>query len=93
MNITSLMRSSKKAGSLRRSNRLEKVKTYLAEAYKTAEVARVPFASVLQAREKALKANAPEFAPDLYDLAKKSFEEAALRIEAGDLNGAREKLK
>ena len=84
----------KKGGELKDiKNRLEKVKTYLAEAYKTAEVARVPFASVLQAREKALQANAPEFAPDLYGLAKKSFEEAALRIEAGDLNGAREKAK
>ncbi len=82
----------KKGGELKEiKSRLEKVKTYLTEAYKIAEVARVPFATVLQAREKALKANAPEFAPDLYDLAKKSFEEAALRIEAGDLNGAREK--
>ena len=84
----------KKGGELKEiKSRLEKVKTYLTEAYKIAEVARVPFVSVLQAREKALKANAPEFAPDLYDLAKKSFEEAALRIEAGDLNGAREKAK
>jgi outer membrane protein OmpA-like peptidoglycan-associated protein len=84
----------KKGGELKEiQKRLEKVKGYLAEAYKIAEVARVPFASLLQAREKALKANAPEFAPDLYELAKKALEEASLRIEAGDLNGAREKAK
>jgi hypothetical protein len=84
----------KKGGELKEiQKRLEKVKGYLAEAYKTAEVARVHFANLLQAREKALKANAPEFAPDLYELAKKAFEDASLRIEAGDLNGAREKAK
>ncbi|HVP35355.1 MAG TPA: OmpA family protein [Terriglobales bacterium] len=84
----------KKGGELKDiTNRLEKVRTYLADAYKTAEVARVPFASALEARDKALKANAPEFAPDLYAVARKSFEDAALRIEAGDLNGAREKAK
>ncbi len=83
----------KKGGELKEiQKRLEKVKGYLAEAYKTAEVARVPFASLLQAREKALKANAPEFAPDLYELAKKALEEASLRIEAGDLNGPEKRL-
>jgi len=84
----------KKGGELKEiQKRLEKVKGYLAKAHKNAEVARVPFASLLQAREKALKANAPEFAPEIYDLAKKALEEASLRIEAGDLNAAREKAK
>lgn len=82
----------KRGGELKEIQKsLEKVRMHLAEASKNAEVAQVPFASLLQARQRALKSNAPEFAPKEYELGKKALEEASSRIEAGDLNGARDK--
>jgi OOP family OmpA-OmpF porin len=82
----------KKGGELKEiQNGLIQVQAYLDQALKISEVAKVSFASVLESREKALKANAPEYAPELYEVAKKTFREAALKIEAGDLKKAQEK--
>jgi OOP family OmpA-OmpF porin len=82
----------KKGGELKGIQKsLEKVRMHLANAFKNAEVAQVTFASLLQARQRALKANAPEFAAKEYELAKTALEEASSRIEAGDLNSARDK--
>jgi len=69
--------------------RLEKAGRYLKVVNDIGKQGEILFKDVLQAREDALLAQAPEFAIAEFDEAEKKFLEASGRLEKGDLNGAR----
>lgn len=69
--------------------RLEKAGRYLKVVNEIGKQGEILFKDVLQAREDALEAQAPEFAPQEFENAEKQFLEASGRLEDGDLNGAR----
>jgi OOP family OmpA-OmpF porin len=69
--------------------KLEKAGRYLKVVNEIGKQGEILFKDVLQAREDALEAQAPEFAPQEFENAEKQFLEASGRLEDGDLNGAR----
>ncbi|UCF62837.1 MAG: OmpA family protein [bacterium] len=69
--------------------RLEKAGRYLKVVNDIGKQGEILFKDVLQAREDALLAQAPEFAMTEFEEAEKKFLEASGRLEKGDLNGAR----
>lgn len=73
-------------------NKLTEVRTLLNKCLETAKIGKITFASTLKAREDALKANAPEYAPALFDDAESAFLSAAKKLEKGDIKGAKKRL-
>ncbi len=73
------------------NTKLREASTDLEATMNTSKVGKVALASVLQARDATLQSNAPQYAPEKYTLADKTFTEAARRLEAGDMNGAKKK--
>jgi outer membrane protein OmpA-like peptidoglycan-associated protein len=69
--------------------RLEKAGRYLKVVNDIGKQGEILFKDVLQAREDALLAQAPEFAVAEFEEAEKKFLDASGRLEKGDLNGAR----
>ncbi len=69
--------------------KLEKASRYLKVVNEVGKQGEILFKDVLQAREDALVAQAPEFAPALFEEAEKQFLDASGRLEDGDLNAAR----
>jgi len=69
--------------------RLEKAGRYLKVVNDIGKQGEILFKDVLQAREDALLAQAPEFAGTEFEEAEKKFLDASGRLEKGDLNGAR----
>lgn len=69
--------------------KLEKTGRYLKVVNDIGKQGEILFQTVLQAREDALMVEAPEYAPAEFEAAEKMFLEASLKLEAGDLNGAR----
>jgi OOP family OmpA-OmpF porin len=69
---------------------LAEVNTLLDKAYKTAEVGKVTFASVLKVRNDAVKAVASSNVPELWIKAESKLKEAGEELEDGDVNNARE---
>lgn len=73
--------------------KLREVNADLDQAMQTSKVAKVAFASTLQGREAALKANAPEYATELYTNGDKNFKDAMRKSESGDLNAAKKRAE
>ena len=73
------------------NTKLREANTDLEATMNTSKVGKVALASVLQARDAALQSNAPQYAQEKYALADKAFTDAARRLEAGDMNGAKKK--
>lgn len=66
---------------------------YLDKAFKTSEVGKVTFASVLKARTDALKAESDKNVPELWKLAEDRLRSAGEDLEDGDVNDARDGAK
>jgi len=73
--------------------KLRQVISNLDQAMKTAEVGKVALASCLQARDDALKANAPQYSPTKYKSADEKFTAAARKLEDGDMNSAQSRAR
>lgn len=73
--------------------RLQDAQKFLQNAEKTAEVSRTIFKDLLPARDSALEADAPQFAPEIFTEAEKVFEEAARNVEDGDTKSATKKAE
>jgi len=71
--------------------KLKEVEADLVRAMETAKLGKVTFANALTARQNALKANAPQFASELYAIAQSSFTQAARKLEEGDVNDAKKR--
>jgi outer membrane protein OmpA-like peptidoglycan-associated protein len=71
--------------------KLREVEADLDQAMQTAKVGKVAFATAVQTREDALKANAPQYAPQIYVTGDQFFTEAMRKLEAGDMNGAQKR--
>jgi OOP family OmpA-OmpF porin len=69
--------------------KLENTSRYLNNVNEIGKQGEILFKDVLQAREDALVAQAPEFAMDEFDTGEKLFLEASRELEKGDLNDAR----
>ncbi len=72
------------------NEKLEKAGRYLKLVNDLGMQGKILFKDVLQAREDALVAKAPEFAPQEFQESENMFVEASKKLERGDLNGARE---
>ena len=82
---------------LRRGRNIERIRIDLAEvielldqAIESSEIAEVTLAALIKTREDALSADAPTFATELWTEAQESFDEAARRLESGNIRNARE---
>jgi outer membrane protein OmpA-like peptidoglycan-associated protein len=71
--------------------KLKEVDADLVRAMETAKLGKVTFSNALTARQNALKANAPQFASELYTLGQNSFTSAARSLEEGDVNDAKKR--
>lgn len=69
--------------------KLEKAGRYLKVVNDIGKQGEILFKDVLQAREDALVVQAPEFAAAEFETAEKTFLDASMKLEGGDLNGAR----
>jgi len=56
-----------------------------------AKIAKTAFAQLLQTRDQALKANAPQYAPAVYTSGEQAFTETMRRLETGDMAGAKKR--
>jgi outer membrane protein OmpA-like peptidoglycan-associated protein len=72
--------------------KLAEVRKSLNKALETAKLGKFTFAMTLKAREDALKANAPQYAPDDYETAENMFTSAAKKLERGDVKNAKKKV-
>jgi len=69
---------------------LTEVVRLLTQAIDSSEIAEITLASLIKTREDALSAEAPTFATELWIEAEGSFDEAARRLESGNIRAARE---
>ncbi|HEY5666231.1 MAG TPA: hypothetical protein VIV64_05870, partial [Gammaproteobacteria bacterium] len=69
---------------------IDEVIRLLDQAIDASEIAAVTLASLIKTREDALNADAPTFAPEAWPDAESMFEEAARRLETGNIRQARE---
>jgi outer membrane protein OmpA-like peptidoglycan-associated protein len=83
---------------LERGRNLDRIRERLAvavESFNTAteaaEIARMTLASAIETRDDAVRAEAESFALALWQEAESSFDNAARRLEAGNINAARER--
>jgi OOP family OmpA-OmpF porin len=81
---------------LERGRNMERIRSSLAtatrsfrDAAEAAEIANVTLAAVIKTRADATNANAATFAAALWAEASRSFDNAARRLESGDIRGAR----
>ncbi len=72
--------------------KLSEVRVNLTRCLESARIGNVTFGTTLKAREDALKANAPEYTPELYNRAEASFISAAKRLERNDIKAAKKKV-
>jgi outer membrane protein OmpA-like peptidoglycan-associated protein len=61
------------------------------QAAQNARLAKTAFAKLLQARDEALKANAPEYAKESYASGDQFFKEAMRKLETGDMTNAKKR--
>jgi outer membrane protein OmpA-like peptidoglycan-associated protein len=71
--------------------KLREVEADLEQVLQTTKVGKVAFSSTLQAREAALKANAPQYASEIFATGEQYFKEAMRKSEGGDLNSAKKR--
>lgn len=72
--------------------KLSEVRTLLQKSLDVAKLGHITFETTLEAREDALKANAPEHAKEAYDKAENEFIDAAKKLERGDVRGAKKEV-
>ncbi|MFQ5650385.1 MAG: OmpA family protein [bacterium] len=72
--------------------KLSEVRTYLNKCLQIAKRGSVTFGTTIKAREDALRANAPEYAKNLYNKAESEFISAAKKLERNDVKGAKKRL-
>ncbi len=72
--------------------KLAEVRLLLNKCLEIAKFGHVTFETTLQAREDALKANAPEFARKQYEDAETEFVDAAKKLERNDVREAKQKV-
>lgn len=72
--------------------KLREVNARLQQCLQVTKVARVAFSTTLQAREDALKANAPKYAQESFEDAEKVFNAAAIKLEKGEVKNAKKKV-
>lgn len=73
-------------------NKLAEVRQRLTVCLDTAKLGQITFSTSLKAREDALRANAPEYAGQLYEKAESQFTGAAKKLERNDVKGAKKKV-
>ncbi|MDZ7290479.1 MAG: OmpA family protein [candidate division KSB1 bacterium] len=73
--------------------KLREVNADLEQVMQTAKVAKAAFTQLLQTRDDALKANAPQYAAEIYTPGDQAFKEAMRKLETGDMNGARKRAE
>jgi outer membrane protein OmpA-like peptidoglycan-associated protein len=69
---------------------LTEVVRLLDQAIESSEIARITLASMIKTREDAQNADAPTFANEFWTEAQELFDEAARRLESGNIRAARE---
>jgi flagellar motor protein MotB len=69
---------------------LTEVIRLLDQAIESSEIAEITLASLIKTREDALNADAPTFAGEIWSDAQELFDEAAGRLESGNIRSARE---
>ena len=72
---------------------LDRAEEFLAKAIENAKEAKKQLPFLIQARDDALTANAPEYALELFEKAERDFKDAMSEIEDSDLNNAIKKAK
>lgn len=72
--------------------KLSEVRTYLYKCLDAAKLGKITFESTLKAREDALKANAPQYAEEQFNLAEQAFLSTAKKLEKGDIKNARRRV-
>lgn len=72
--------------------KLAEVRRSLNKALEIVKLGKITFATTLKAREDALKANAPQYAPEAYEAAENEFMSAAKRLERDDIKNAKKKV-
>lgn len=73
--------------------KLREVDTDMDQVMQTAKVAKAAFTSLIQARDQSLKANAPQYAADLYASGDQAFKDTMHKLETGDMNGAKKRAE
>jgi outer membrane protein OmpA-like peptidoglycan-associated protein len=73
--------------------KLREVDADMDQVMQTAKVAKAAFTSLIQARDQSLKANAPQYAADLYGPGDLAFKETMRKLETGDMNGAKKRAE
>jgi len=72
--------------------KLTEVRARLKNSIEVSKLGKITFATTLKAREDALKANAPEYASELYNEAEEEFIYAARKLERNDVKGAKKQV-
>jgi len=72
--------------------KLSEVHTYLNKCLDAAKLGKITFESTLKAREDALKANAPQYSKEQFDLAEQAFLSTTKKMEKGDIKGAKRRV-
>jgi len=72
--------------------KLTEVRNNLQRCLEVADAGNTIFATTLKARDDALKANAPEYAPKHFEEAEKKFNSAAKKLERNDVKGAKKEV-
>ncbi len=72
--------------------KLTEVRKGLEQCLEVTKVGKVTFNTTLKAREDALKTNAPEFARISFEKAEKEFNDAAKKLERGDVKNAKKSV-
>jgi outer membrane protein OmpA-like peptidoglycan-associated protein len=73
------------------TKKLREAETDFSQATQNAKLAKKVFDKLLQSREEALKANAPEYAASAYNSGEQFFKEAMRKLETGDSAGAKKR--
>lgn len=71
--------------------KLRRAQEHLTKAFNYAKISKTLFTDLLKARVAALDANAPQYAPELFEEAEEMFRDAASEVEDGDTNNASKK--
>jgi len=72
--------------------KLSEVRVLLNKCLDTSKLGKITFESTLKAREDALKANAPQYSEEQYDLAEQAFLSTTKKFEKGDIKSAKRRV-
>ncbi|MEX1120592.1 MAG: OmpA family protein, partial [Balneolales bacterium] len=86
-----LLRNDKNIDDIR--DEIRKAAEAFEKAEETTNIGVVTFREAIEIRDNALDADAPEYSPELWEEAEASFREAAIRLEGGRVNRARQQAQ